>query len=65
MAAAVAKLQEALKRYGYGIEANGCYDDLTTAVVAAFQRHFRTARVDGLADRGTIGTLDALLAARK
>ena len=63
--AAVAQLQEALKRYGYGIEANGRYDDLTTAVVAAFQRHFRTARVDGLADRGTIGTLDALLAARK
>ena len=63
--AAVAKLQEALKRYGYGIEANGRYDELTTAVVAAFQRHFRTAGVDGLADRGTIDTLDALLAARK
>jgi N-acetylmuramoyl-L-alanine amidase len=62
---AVADLQHALRRYGYGIEANGRYDDLTTAVVTAFQRHFRTARVDGLADRGTIDTLDALLAARK
>ena len=62
---AVADLQHALRRYGYGIEANGRYDDLTTAVVAAFQRHFRAARVDGLADRGTIDTLDALLAARK
>jgi N-acetylmuramoyl-L-alanine amidase len=62
---AVADLQHALRRYGYGIEANGRYDDLTAAVVTAFQRHFRTARVDGLADRGTIDTLDALLAARK
>ena len=62
---AVADLQHALKRYGYGIEANGRYDELTTAVVTAFQRHFRTARVDGLADRGTIDTLHALLAARK
>jgi N-acetylmuramoyl-L-alanine amidase len=61
---AVAQLQDALKRYGYGIEPNGRYDDLTTAVVAAFQRHFRTAQVDGLADRGTIDTLHALLAAR-
>jgi N-acetylmuramoyl-L-alanine amidase len=62
---AVADLQHALRRYGYGIEANGRYDDLTTAVVTAFQRHFRTARVGGIADRGTIDTLDALLAARK
>jgi N-acetylmuramoyl-L-alanine amidase len=62
--AAVAALQDALKRYGYGIEANGLYDDLTMAVVTAFQRHFRPARVDGIADRGTIDVLHALLAAR-
>jgi len=32
--------------------------------VAAFQRHFRPARIDGIADRSTIETLDRLLAAR-
>jgi N-acetylmuramoyl-L-alanine amidase len=63
--AAVADLQAALKRYGYGIEASGLYDDLTVSVVAAFQRHFRTARIDGRADRGTIATLQALLASRE
>jgi N-acetylmuramoyl-L-alanine amidase len=32
--------------------------------VSAFQRHFRPARVDGIAEASTIDTLDALLAAR-
>ena len=32
-------------------------------VVAAFQRHFRPARVDGVADRSTLETLQRLLAA--
>ena len=31
-------------------------------VVTAFQRHFRPARVDGVADRSTMTTLHALLA---
>jgi N-acetylmuramoyl-L-alanine amidase len=30
--------------------------------VAALQRHFRPARVDGVADRSTVETLRALLA---
>jgi N-acetylmuramoyl-L-alanine amidase len=30
-------------------------------VVAAFQRHFRPARVDGIADRSTFTTLHSLL----
>lgn len=59
----VADLQAALRDYGYGIEANGVYDDLTEAVVAAFQRHFRTGCIDGCADQSTIETLRALLAA--
>jgi len=59
-----AKVQSALKRYGYGIELTGTYDALTTAVVSAFQRHFRPVRVDGRADHSTIATLEALLAAR-
>jgi len=31
-------------------------------VVTAFQRHFRPARVDGIADRSTLTTLRSLLA---
>jgi N-acetylmuramoyl-L-alanine amidase len=59
----VRALQEALKRYGYGIEPTGKYDPPTIEVVTAFQRHFRPARVDGAADRSTLATLQALLAA--
>jgi N-acetylmuramoyl-L-alanine amidase len=59
----VRALQEALKRYGYGIETSGKYDAPTAQVVTAFQRHFRPAKVDGLADRSTLTTLQALLAA--
>jgi N-acetylmuramoyl-L-alanine amidase len=33
------------------------------AVVTAFQRHFRPARVDGVADASTITTLRDLIAA--
>jgi len=35
----------------------------TREVVTAFQRHFRPKRVDGIADRSTLMTLQALLAA--
>jgi N-acetylmuramoyl-L-alanine amidase len=59
----VRDLQQALKRYGYGIEASGKYDAATAEVVTAFQRHFRPAKVDGIADRSTLQTLRALLAA--
>ena len=55
-------MQEALKRYGYGIEVNGKYDGPTMEVVTAFQRHFRPERVDGVADRSTLTTLESLLA---
>ena len=61
---AVAEVQAALRRYGYGIETNGVYDEMTEAVVTAFQRHFRTDCVDGRADESTIETLQALLAVR-
>jgi N-acetylmuramoyl-L-alanine amidase len=61
----VADLQAALANYGYGIKASGVYDDLTEAVVTAFQRHFRPARVDGVADCSTVQTLHSLLAARR
>ncbi len=56
-------LQSMLALYGYGLEISGWYDRNTQLVVRAFQRHFRQARVDGVADRSTIDTLHRLLAA--
>ena len=61
---AVTAMQAALKEYGYGIPTSGEFDELTMAVVTAFQRHFRPARVDGVADHSTLRTLERLLAAR-
>ena len=58
----VAQLQAGLQVYGYGIKPSGIYDDLTAAVVVAFQRHFRPERVDGRADLSTMETLRSLLA---
>lgn len=59
----VEALQSMLAVYGYGIDIGGLYDAETKTVVAAFQRHFRPERVDGLADYSTIDTLTRLLAA--
>lgn len=57
-------LQGALARYGYGIAVTGTFDEATRDVVAAFQRHFRPAQIDGIADRSTVATLDDVLAVR-
>jgi N-acetylmuramoyl-L-alanine amidase len=57
-------LQRALRGYGYGVEETGHYDELTRDVVTAFQRHFRQARVDGVADTSTLLTLRALIETR-
>jgi N-acetylmuramoyl-L-alanine amidase len=54
-------LQALLALYGYGVDINGAFDQRMENVVAAFQRHFRPARVDGVADRSTIETLRKLL----
>lgn len=59
----VSELQGALAAYGYGIAVDGRYDQLTKAVVQAFQRHFRPQRVDGIADLSTVTTLRRLRAA--
>jgi N-acetylmuramoyl-L-alanine amidase len=61
---AVQRLQSGLKSYGYGIDETGLYDSATRTVVAAFQRHFRPARVDGVADPSTVRTLRALIDTR-
>lgn len=58
----VVALQRALARYGYGIDASGTYDERTRLVVVAFQRHFRPANFDGVADGETLALLDALVA---
>jgi N-acetylmuramoyl-L-alanine amidase len=60
----VSLLQMELEKYGYGISVTGRFDPATRDVVAAFQRHFRPARIDGVADGSTLTTLTDLLAAR-
>ena len=54
-------LQSLFALYGYGLDISGYFDTATQAVVSAFQRHFRPARVDGVADASTITTLRTLL----
>ncbi len=58
----VEALQAMLGLYGYPCPQTGTYDRETEAVVAAFQRRFRPARVDGIADASTIITLRDLIA---
>jgi N-acetylmuramoyl-L-alanine amidase len=57
----VAALQAMLAAYGYGVKPSGVYDEATRDTVAAFQRHFRPALVDGTADVSTLETLRALI----
>jgi N-acetylmuramoyl-L-alanine amidase len=59
----VEALQAMLALYGYEVPVTGAFDARTRAVVTAFQRHFRQARVDGVADASTITTLRDLIAA--
>ena len=62
----VQRMQEHLQRIGYGLEATGTYDELTEAVVRAFQRRWRPGRVSGEADGATlrqIGVIHALYTA--
>lgn len=54
-------MQAALAKYGYGVPVTGKYDAATMDVVTAFQRHFRPAHIDGIADHSTLTTLHALL----
>ena len=55
--AAVRRQQERLCTFGYGLVADGNFDATTAAVVRAFQRHYRQARVDGVIDAGTAAVL--------
>ncbi len=60
----VRRLQSLLAQLGYGVVPSGVFDELTEACVEAFQRHFRPARVDGIADASTVATLELLVAAK-
>lgn len=60
----VEALQAMFALYGYDLPVTGRFDEGTRAVVTAFQRHFRPARVDGVADASTITTLRDLIASR-
>ncbi len=57
-------LQAMFAMYGYPLSIDGVFGAQTEAVVAAFQRHFRQARVDGVADASTITTLRNLIRSR-
>ena len=58
-------LKAKLAGVGYGLTSGRRYDSATQAVVAAFQRRFRPARVDGRADSSTRETLDNLISVLK
>lgn len=54
-------MRAGLHRLGYGLKPGGNYDDDTRLTVEAFQRHWRPARVDGIADGETRATLMGVL----
>lgn len=56
-----AVLQHQLAEVGYPVPRHGRLDPATRVVITAFQRHYRPARVDGVADRATLARLDGLL----
>lgn len=59
--APIEALQSMFALFGYGVPVSGAFCNRTETVVAAFQRHWRPARVDGVADASTITTLRDLL----
>ena len=59
--AGVFALQAGLTRLGYDSAPTGAYDAGTATTVRAFQRHWRPAQVDGVADGETRARLIALL----
>jgi N-acetylmuramoyl-L-alanine amidase len=61
--AGVFALQAGFTRLGYDCAPSGKFDAHTTAVVRAFQRHWRQEKVDGIADGMTRARLIALLRA--
>ncbi|HZV85141.1 MAG TPA: N-acetylmuramoyl-L-alanine amidase [Brevundimonas sp.] len=54
-------LRAGLHRLGYALQPGGTYDEATRLTVQAFQRHWRPASVDGVADGETRATLMGVL----
>lgn len=59
----IARARRLLAAYGYGVAPAGPLDAPLESVLAAFQRHFRPARVDGRLDASSRDTLERLVAA--
>jgi N-acetylmuramoyl-L-alanine amidase len=57
--------QMLLAKFGYGVTRSGYLDGATRDAVAAFQRHFRPAKVDGVIDTSTLETLHMLIDAQE
>tara|TARA_R110002020_G_scaffold83397_2_gene207352 strand:- start:263369 stop:264118 length:750 start_codon:yes stop_codon:yes gene_type:complete len=51
---AVSDLQNMLRAIGYGLEANGAYDEVTRLVISAFQRRYVPDQITGAADPETL-----------
>lgn len=56
----VSDIQQQLSLFGYGVRQTGYMDEATKAALTAFQRRFRPAYVDGIADDETRRLLAAL-----
>jgi N-acetylmuramoyl-L-alanine amidase len=59
--ASVRAAQRLFVQYGYDIDVTGLMDEKSTAVIRAFQRHFRPQLISGLLDLSTLATLERLL----
>ena len=57
----LASVQKALARFGYEVAPSGQADEATSFALSAFQRHFRPARINGIADDETRALLYGLL----
>ena len=60
----IASFQALLAEYGYYVPVDGEFKESTRDAVAAFQRHFRPERVDGVVDSSTLMTLQSLVDSR-
>ena len=57
----ISEVQTMLHHFGYGVPLTGQADAATEKIIRAFQRHFRPARIDGVADGETVARMRALL----
>ena len=58
----VDELQMLLAKFGYAVSPSGSLDSTTRDAAAAFQRHFRQQKVDGVLDTSTLATLRSVVA---